>query len=74
MAEPQRQKYTDSCGELWHIEYNPKPVPIRGIDWEYTHDDYDGAPDADDYRYGSAATPELCRADIEVGIADGEWG
>ena len=26
--------------EGWHIEYNPKP--IRGLDWDYWHDDHDG--------------------------------
>jgi len=30
----------------WHIEYNPKPIPIRfGVDWDFIHDDYDGEND-----------------------------
>lgn len=26
----------------WHIEYNPKPIPNRGHDYNYWHDDEDG--------------------------------
>ena len=27
----------------WHIEYNPKPIPDRRHDYDFWHDDYDGA-------------------------------
>ena len=27
----------------WHIEYDPKPIPISSHDYNYYHDDYDGA-------------------------------
>ena len=23
----------------WHIKYNPKPIPIRGHDWDFWHDE-----------------------------------
>jgi len=26
----------------WHIEYAPKPVPYRGYDYDFWHDDHDG--------------------------------
>lgn len=39
----------------WHIRYVPKPIPTRAFDWDFWHDDYDGAPDAKDHRCGSAA-------------------
>jgi len=25
----------------WHIKYNPKPIPIRGHDWDFWHDEVD---------------------------------
>lgn len=25
----------------WHIQYNPKPIPLRGHDWDYWHDEVD---------------------------------
>ena len=25
----------------WHIKYNPKPMPIRGHDWDFWHDEVD---------------------------------
>ena len=26
----------------WTIVYNPKPIPVKGIDYDAVHDDYDG--------------------------------
>ncbi len=28
--------------EGWNIEYNCKPIPDRGHDWDYWHDNHDG--------------------------------
>ena len=27
----------------WNIVYNPKPIPDRRFDYDFWHDDYDGA-------------------------------
>ena len=40
----------------WEITHNPKPVPMRGFDWDYCHRDFDGAPDSGDRRCGYAAS------------------
>ena len=37
----------------WNIQYNPKPIPDRRFDYDFWHDDYDGA-DGNDVRYGNA--------------------
>ena len=29
----------------WHIEYNPKPIPLSMHDYDFRHEDYDGPPD-----------------------------
>ena len=28
----------------WHIEYSPKPIPVRTFDYDFAHEDFDGAP------------------------------
>ena len=47
------------------IEYNPPPIPMRCCDWQYAHEDFDGAPDANDPRCGTGPDPESCLAEIE---------
>ena len=47
------------------IEYNPPPIPMRCCDWQYAHEDFDGAPDANDPRCGTGPDPESCLAAIE---------
>jgi hypothetical protein len=27
----------------WRITYDPPPIPVRNCDWQFWHDDYDGA-------------------------------
>lgn len=49
----------------FHIVYSPPPIPYRGSDWQYWHDDYDGAPDAHDNRYGHCASEAECHAEID---------
>lgn len=48
----------------WRIEYRPPPIPIRTMDWQFWHDDYDGAPDGNDLRCGVAASIEAAIAEI----------
>lgn len=49
----------------WRVYFDPAPIPASGMDWAYVHDDYDGAPDANDTRCGRAGSPEECLAEIE---------
>ena len=49
------------------ITYNPKPFPqTKGnFDWDFAHDDYDGAPDAGDMRCGYGSSPQDCIQQIK---------
>jgi hypothetical protein len=58
--------------DKWAIHYDPPPIPLRQFDWHYRHDDFDGAPDAGDDRYGHCASLEECKAAIDEYIADHE--
>ncbi len=49
----------------WTISYDPPPIPFRGLDYTYTHKDYDGAPDSGDRRCGYAGSVDECKADID---------
>ena len=40
----------------WRISYGPKPIPTTAFDYDWWHDDFDGAPDAGDNRCGSAGS------------------
>lgn len=60
--------------KVWYrgyvIEHDPKPIPSRAHDWDWQHDDYDGAPDSRDRRCGSSSSlGEALRAVDEM-IAD----
>lgn len=49
---------------IWHRKwriYVGEPQYGRQFNYAYTHDDYDGAPDAHDGRYGHAASVEEAR-------------
>jgi hypothetical protein len=48
----------------WKISHNPKPIPSRAHDWDFVHDDYDGAPDSNDNRCGSARDVKECVREI----------
>lgn len=50
----------------WSIAYNPPPIPVRVCDFQFWHDDYDGAPDANDNRCGTAATLDAAKAEIDM--------
>ncbi len=60
-------KYRD-----FHISYDPPPIPVRSCDWHYWHDDFDGAPDSNDCRYGHCATEGGCRQEIDEWYAEQE--
>lgn len=45
-------------------------INILGFDWEYWHDDYDGAPDANDHRCGFCKTEADCRKEIAAWIEE----
>lgn len=42
----------------WRISYEPKPIPTTACDFDWWHDDFDGAPDAGDGRHGAEGTLE----------------
>ncbi|MCW1431422.1 hypothetical protein [Novosphingobium sp. JCM 18896] len=44
----------------WCIEYRPKPILPTAWDFDWWHDDFDGAPDAGDTRRGSVGSLEDC--------------
>lgn len=48
----------------WHIYFEPPPIPCRNSDWHFYHEDYDGAPDANDGRAGHAESVDGCLREI----------
>ena len=49
----------------YQIRYSPKPIPSRSHDYDFEHDDYDGAPDSGDNRCGTAANLDEGKEAIE---------
>ncbi len=39
----------------YKIAYETKPIPTIDHDWNFSHEDYDGAPDSGDTRCGTAS-------------------
>lgn len=54
------------------IDYWCKPIPIRNHDYQWSHEDFDGAPDGYDMRQGTAPSIEACKADIDEMYENGE--
>lgn len=52
------------------IEYWAKPIPCRAMDWGYAHEDFDGAPDSGDNRWGYAPSLEEAKAAIDEQVED----
>jgi len=52
----------------WHIERNPKPIPDRSHDYDFVHDDYDGADGGNGLAGTAASFEDACQqiADIEA--------
>lgn len=48
----------------WRI-FVGEPQYGKQFAYQYLHDDFDGAEDANDYRCGHAATVDECRAEID---------
>ena len=49
----------------YSILYDPPPIPLRNMGWQFYHDDYDGAPDSNDGRSGSGASIADCKEQID---------
>ena len=49
----------------YNITYWAKPVPTRAWDYDFAHEDYDGAPDSGDHRCGNGASVEDCKEQID---------
>jgi len=47
------------------ITHNPKPIPLRSFDWDFAHDDYDGAVDSKDDRCGSVGSEAAAVLEIQ---------
>lgn len=52
------------------IYYSPMFIPSNKLDWAWVHKDFDGAPDANDSRYGHAENIEAAKAEIDEFIED----
>ena len=50
---------------IWHRDYRIYVADCGPYAYAYVHDDYDGADDANDSRYGYADTVEACKAEID---------
>jgi hypothetical protein len=48
----------------WRI-YASSYIPMHGTEVSYQHDDYDGAPDSGDTRYGYAPSIEAAQREID---------
>jgi len=51
------------CGYRgFNVDYLPKPIPSRKMDYDWTHESYDGP---EDYRLGCAASVKECMEAID---------
>lgn len=50
----------------WVIVYEPPPINDRRFDYTYYHPEYDSSPDANDERFGHAATFQQAREAIDL--------
>lgn len=54
----------------WTIHWDPPPIPIRTMDWHFTHRDYDASYEGEEDGYvsnglgGSAESIEACKREI----------
>lgn len=56
---------TSWSNPVWHGRWRIYVNPGFGPAYAYVHDDFDGADDANDNRYGSARTVEEAKAAID---------
>ena len=59
--EGSRYSYGD-----WRIEPANWVRPSPEADWDWWHDDFDGAPDSNDHRHGFARNLEACISEIHA--------
>jgi hypothetical protein len=50
---------------IWYRKFRIYLTDHCFVNWEYVHDDYDGAPDAGDNRYGHGQTVAECIDEID---------
>lgn len=41
----------------WTVTRNPKPIPVRSLDWDFVHENYDG-PECESILCGNASSFE----------------
>ncbi len=56
----------------YEISFDAKPIPTRSHDWGWTHEDFDGAEDANDHRCGYSGTLEAAKEEIDEQLAEME--
>jgi hypothetical protein len=62
----------------WWIQYDPPPIPVRGMDWQYHHDDFDASWEGEEDGYvgnglcGHAASLAEAMAEIDERLAADE--
>ncbi len=59
----------------YRITYDPKPIPTRVFDYDFAHEDFDGAPDGpdtgcSDHRSGNAVSVDDAKAKIDEQFED----
>jgi hypothetical protein len=57
----------------YKITYDRKPYPTSAFDFDFAHEDYDGAPDSHDVRCGNAGSIEEAKEAIDEIIEDEEF-
>lgn len=57
-------------GDIQKFEYKDFTITYMSPDWDWVHKDFDGAPDANDSRYGYEKTVNDCIESIEEWYAD----
>jgi len=65
-----KYEYFAADGSVWTIRNVCPPIPLRCFDWEYVHDEYDGAPDAFDDRHGNVASMAEAIEAIEEHVSE----
>lgn len=54
----------------WAIHFDPPPIPVRTMDWEFVHSDYDASWEGEEDGYvdnglsGRAESVEACKREI----------
>ena len=52
------------------FDYWRKPIPTSAFDYDFVHEDYDGAPDSGDNRCGSGHSIKDCKQQIDEILLD----